>query len=141
MMLAGSSETCNEVIGSDILGGRTEPASPVVVAVTCSNGSQFFVDPAAAEPKRKTSLPAAGPLVLSEAQAFSSCEGKVREGLPLPGSYERHAGTSQFASAPGGGALVSFDFGALNGLGFPLAMHAECLLDGNRIARLEVQPR
>ena len=86
-----------------------------------------------------TDLAAGMPELLSEAQAVGVCERKLRDGLAVPGSFER--ASSQYTSAPGGGALVSFDFAALNGLGFPFHMHAECILDGGRIARLEVEPR
>ena len=140
-MLAAASKACDEVIGSEVLGSRTDPASPPVVAITCADGSRLYLDPSAssrpAEPQRELASRA----ILSQTQALAVCEGKLRDGLPVPGSFERNPVTSEFVSAPGGGALVSFDFGARNGLGFPIAMHAECVLDGDRIARLEVQPR
>ncbi len=144
MMLA--SERCGEVLSSDILASRIDGAGAVTVAVTCANGSRVYLEPAALESARlkRAQIPDTAtqrPELLSEAQAVDVCERKLRDGLAVPDSFDRNPATSRFTSAPGGGALVSFDYAARNGLGFPFQMHAECVLDGGRIARLEAEPR
>ena len=144
MMLA--SERCGEVLSSDILASRSDGADAVAVAVTCADGSRVYLEPAALENARLNRAQIPGnavrrPELLSEAQAVDACERKLRDGLAVPDSFDRNPATSRFTSAPGGGALVSFDYAARNGLGFPFQMHAECVLDGGRIARLEAEPR
>jgi hypothetical protein len=77
---------------------------------------------------------------LTDVEALNACEAKVRSGLPHPSSLQRSLASTGVTRAPGS-HVVSFDFEALNGLGFPLALQAECVFDEHRLARLEVSPR
>jgi hypothetical protein len=62
-------------------------------------------------------------------------------GLPFPNSLARLLDTTATRHAPGDGSVVTFDFDAVNGLGFPLRMQAECAFDGRSMSRLQVTPR
>jgi len=70
-----------------------------------------------------------------------ACEDKVRLGLPVPTSLARRTSSTGIHRGPGNDPVVTFEADGLNGLGFPLAFHVQCVLDGSRIALLQVDPR
>lgn len=109
--------------------------------VQCRNGARFYLDRdrlvTGALPQPET----AGPLTLSDIDAVRACKDKVGLGLPVPTSLARRTSSTGIDRGPGNGPVVTFEAVALNGLGFPLAFHVQCVLDGSRIAVLQVDPR
>ena len=80
-------------------------------------------------------------IYLGDADAILACEDKVRVGLPFPNSLTRLLDTTATRHVPGDGSVVSFQFDAVSGLGFPLRMNAECGFDGPTLTRLQITPR
>lgn len=78
---------------------------------------------------------------LADLDAVHACEDKVRNGLPRPWSLTRRHASTDVSRAPGDNPVVSFDFDALSGFGYPLSMQVQCVFDDRRIARLEMAPR
>ena len=116
-------------------------ANRLVVSIECGNSIRFYLDEEEIEASRLTAAPQPVLTALTDAEAVNACEAKVRSGLPHPSSLQRSLASTGVTRAPGSDAVVSFDFEALNGLGFPLALQAECVFDEHRLARLEVSPR
>jgi hypothetical protein len=79
--------------------------------------------------------------LLGDAEAIHACEEGLRAGLPIPSSLQRIAATTGVYRAPGDDAVVTFDFEAVNGFGYPLALQAHCVFDGYRLADLDMVPR
>ena len=118
----------------------------------CANGTSAYLDeleieanraPAAAVPAAVAAIPPPLPQVLrlSDAQAIGACEAKVRNGLPKPASLARSLQSTGIERAPGGDPVVRFEFSALNGFGYPLALQAQCTFDDAKLARLHVTAR
>jgi hypothetical protein len=80
-------------------------------------------------------------LFLDDAEAIQACEDGLRAGLPIPSSLKRIAATTGVYRAPGDDAVVTFDFEAVNGFGYPLALQAHCVFDGYSLADLDMVPR
>jgi len=138
VLIASSWTECGEVTGSDVL---ETIASRLVVSIECGNAIRFYLDEAEIEASRLTAAPQPVRTALTDAEAVNACEAKVRSGLPHPSSLQRSLASTGVMRAPGSDAVVSFDFEALNGLGFPLVLQAHCVFDEHRLARLEVSPR
>jgi hypothetical protein len=85
--------------------------------------------------------PAQAGLLLGDAEAIRACEDGLRAGLPIPSSLKRIAATTGVYRAPGDDAVVTFDFEAVNGFGYPLALQAHCVFDGYSLADLDMVPR
>jgi hypothetical protein len=85
--------------------------------------------------------PEAAGLVLGDAEAVRACEEGLRAGLPIPSSLKRIAATTGVYRAPGDDAVVTFDFEAVNGFGYKLALQAHCVFDGYSLADLDMVPR
>jgi hypothetical protein len=81
------------------------------------------------------------PLYLADAEAIRACEDGLRDGLPVPSSLKRIRATTGVYRAPGDDAVVTFDFEAVNGFGYPLALQAHCVFDGDTLAALDIVPR
>jgi hypothetical protein len=129
------------VAGSEVLEIRSNPEHSAVVLVQCRNGTRFYLDRDRLEAHSFPRPATAGTLTLSDTDAVRACEDKVRLGLPVPASLARRADSTGIDRAPGNGPVVTFEADALNGLGFPLAFHVQCVLEGSRIALLQVDPR
>ena len=145
ILVAGSRAECGHVIDTELLENR--PLDLVVVLVRCGNGIRIYLDEVDIEassaktaPRPEEPLPAPA-ADLTDAQAIRDCEDKVRRGLAQPASLSRLTSSTGIDRVPGGDAIVTFDFNALNGLGFPLAMQAQCVFSESQLARLEVAPR
>ena len=78
---------------------------------------------------------------LSDAEAISACEDNLRIGLPVPASYKRILASTGIFRAPGNDAVVTFDFEAVNGFGYAMALQVQCVFQGYSLARLDVGPR
>jgi hypothetical protein len=78
---------------------------------------------------------------LADLDAVHACEDKVRNGLPRPWSLTRRQASTDVSRAPGDNPVVSFDFDALSGFGYPLWMQVQCVFEDRGIARLEMAPR
>ena len=85
--------------------------------------------------------PAPADLLLGDAEAIQACEEGLRAGLPIPSSLKRVEATTGVYRAPGDDAVVTFDFEAVNGFGYPLALQAHCVFDGYSLADLDMVPR
>ena len=138
VLIASSWTECGEVTGSEVL---ENIASRLVVSIECGNSIRFFLDEAEIEASRLSAAPQPVHTALTDAEAVNACEAKVRSGLPHPSSMQRSLASTGVTRAPGSHAVVNFEFQALNGLGFPLALQAECMFDEHTLARLEVSPR
>ncbi len=138
VLIASSWTECGEVTGSEVL---ETIANRLVVSIECGNSIRFFLDEAEIEASRLSAAPQPVDTALTDAEALNACEAKVRSGLPHPSSMQRSVASTGVTRAPGSYAVVSFEFQALNGLGFPLALHAECMFAEHTLARLEVSPR
>jgi hypothetical protein len=140
VLIATSWAECDEVTASDVLQSRGKPEGRLAVRIRCANGTRFYLDQEEIEANRLPALAkaAAG---LSDAEAVGACEAKVRSGLAQPSSLRRRLPSTDVAREPGSGAVVTFDFDARNGFGFPLAMQAQCIFAEREIARMEVSPR
>jgi hypothetical protein len=138
VLIASSWTECGEVTGSQVL---ENIASRLVVSIECGNSIRFFLDEAEIEASHLAAAPQPVLSGLTDAEVLNACEAKVRSGLPHPASLQRSLASTGVTRAPGSEAVVSFEFQALNGLGFPLALQAECVFDEDRLARLEVSPR
>ncbi len=138
VLIASSWTECGEVTGSEVL---ENIANRPVVSIECANAVRFYLGEDEIEASRLTTAPQPVLTALTDAEALNACEAKVRSGLPHPSSLQRSLASTGVTRAPGSHAVVSFEFQALNGLGFPLALHAECMFDEHTLARLEVSPR
>ena len=117
---------------------RTRPEEPIATGSI----EAYAAAPAQTVPIAAMALwEASGPGRIGDLEAVIACEEKVRSGLPLPATLQRLAPTTGIYRAPGDAPIVTFDFDAQNGFGYPVAMHVQCLFDDNRVARLEVAPR
>jgi hypothetical protein len=138
VLIASAWTECGEVTGSEVL---ETIADRLVVRIECGDAIRFYLDEAEIEASRPTAAGQPVPTALTDAEALNACEAKVRVGLPHPSSLQRSLASTGVTRAPGSHAVVSFEFQALNGLGFPLALQAHCVFDEHRLARLEVSPR
>ena len=131
---------CGEAVASEVLESRDGPASRVVIRIDCRNGTRFYIDQDETTFDR---FPPEEPVAaaITDGEAIGACEEKLKHGLAMPASYQRRLPSTGVYRGQSGDAVVTFDFDTLNGLGFPLAMQAECLLDARQIARLEVHPK
>lgn len=153
VLTANAWEDCDRVASSEVLRGRSGSR---VVHVACANGTSAYLDeseidgatpppaaqvapaPAAASAGQEAPVRAAR---LSDTEALGACEAKLRNGLAVPASFSRVLPTTDIRRADGGALVVSFDYSALNGFGFPLAMQAECAFGSAGLARLQVTQR
>jgi hypothetical protein len=140
VVIATSWAECDEVTASDVMQSRGKPEGRLAVRIRCANGTRFYLDQEEIEANR---LPALAKSVagLSDAEAVGACEAKVRSGLAQPASLRRLPPSTDVERDPGSGAVVTFEFDAKNGFGFPLAMQAQCIFAEREIARMEVSPR
>jgi hypothetical protein len=150
-LLASASPDCDRVVSSETLESRDRPDAGTVFRIRCENGARFHLGreeleaetppQQRAEPVSAVSASSVQDAALSEQEVVRACEDKVRGGLAVPRSLDRLPPSTDVHQTFGGAALVTFDFNALNGFGFPLTLRAQCVFDQSRIARLEVQPR
>lgn len=151
ILIASSWSDCDQVQNAELIELPEGGPERVMVRIRCANGTRFVLGeadiagnrilssaPLAAEPAPVATQTASPP---TDIEAVGACEDKVRQGLPHPSSLSRRPASTGVARLPGGDALVSFDFSALNGLGFPLAYQAQCVFKDRTIARLELSPR
>jgi hypothetical protein len=154
VLIAASWEDCDQIESAEPLAGES---GFLTIRIACANGTSAYMDEAeieairppveplslAAALRRETpeAEPADHAKRLSDADAIAACEENVRRGLPKPESLHRIAASTGVDRAPGENALVRFDFGATNGLGFPLALRVLCVFDAKKLARLQVSAR
>jgi hypothetical protein len=141
VLLASTWPECDQVASSKPVEDRDGSGPHLMVLIECANGTRVYLDEAEIEASR---LPvAAQPKAprLSDADAISACEEQLRLGLPVPRSFSRNAPSTDVARIAGGDPVVTFDFEAVNGFGFPLAQQAKCVFDARELASLRVEPR
>jgi hypothetical protein len=154
VLIAASWEDCDQIESAEPLAGES---GFLTIRIVCANGTSAYMDEAEIE----TIRPRVEPLSLdaalgrqrpepeppdrakrlSDMEAIAACEENVRLGLPKPHSLSRIAASTGVDRAPGENAVVRFDFGATNGLGFPLALRVLCVFDAKKLARLQVSAR
>ena len=110
------------------------------VASIAGRGDGATLDQLFSEPALPAPLPVRA-ATLSDAEAISACEDNLRIGLPVPGSYTRILASTGIFRAPGNDAVVTFDFEAMNGFGYTMALQVQCVFQGYSLARLDVGPR
>jgi hypothetical protein len=141
VLTARSWSDCEEAVGSEILESRETRSDRIVIRIDCGNGTRFYLD------QDEIAFDRIAPggteqAAMSDREAIGACEEKLKLGLAVPSSFQRLQPSTGIFRDSGEDVVVTFDFDALNGLGFPLTMQARCLLDGRQeIARLEVTPR
>jgi hypothetical protein len=164
ILIASSWSECDEVRHSELFELPDGAPEEILIRIHCANGTQFVLGeadvaanriepaprpaPVAAVPPAPAAPPQAAiptiyePAVptLTDADILRACEEKVRLGLPFPDSLSRNFSATGVSRLPNG-AVVTFDFNALNGFGFPLFMRAECVIENREVARLELTPR
>ena len=140
MVLASSWADCAEGVESEVLESPAGYGERVVIRVQCGNGTRLYLDEEEIGLNRSPAPPASLAR-LGDSDAIAACEEKLKHGLPVPSSFSRLSSSTGVYRAPGDDAVVTFDFDAKNGLGFPLAMQVQCLFEEREIARLEVNPR
>jgi len=142
--IARTWDGCANEVQAEVLQARSSVTDRIVVRIDCGNGTLFYLDQDEIELSQLTVGP--GPLFapadpISDGDAVLACEEKLKQGLPVPSSFSRSVPSTGVDRAPGNAAVVTFEFKALNGLGFPLTMQAHCLFQAREIARLETNPR
>lgn len=168
VLIASSWSECDQVDGAEPFELQGAAEGEILIRIRCGNGTRFVLgesdieanrivsrapEPAgAAAPQTPTlaalaarSVPTIGepppaPSAPSDAEIVRACEDKVRQGLPFPDSLNRALATTGI-SRMSDDAVVTFDFDALNGFGFPLLFRVECVFDDRELARLELSPR
>lgn len=140
MVLASSWADCGDGVESEVLGSPGAPGDRIVISIQCGNGTRFYLDEDEIELNRPRAAESQTARLADE-DAIAACEEKLKFGLPIPSSFSRLSTSTGVDRAPGDDAVVTFDFDAKNGLGFPLAMQVQCLFQERELARLEVSPR
>jgi hypothetical protein len=169
ILIASSWSECDEVENSELFELPDGAPDEILIRIHCANGTRFVLGegdilanrivpatppaetiaavppPASAQTPVPTLYePATAPTPaapsLTDADILRACEEQVRLGLPFPDSLSRAYATTGVSRLPNG-AVVTFDFNALNGFGFPLFMRAECVIENREVARLELTPR
>jgi hypothetical protein len=128
---------CDEVAEADIAHRLSTLPDEIAFYIRCIDGTAFNLTEAEIN---AVAPPTLGVPPIQDAEVVAACESGVRNGLPYPSSLTRRSASTSVRRAPGG-AVVTFDFDAVNGFGFPLSQRVQCTFNGDRIARLEVSSR
>ncbi len=137
-LIASSWAGCDQVVGAEVL---ENAGNRLTVRIDCANATRFNLDEEEIAQSRLAAWSPPLATALTDAEAVSACEATVRRGLPHPTSLQRSFASTGVARAPGSNPVVTFDFDALNGLGFPLSLQAQCVFAEHALARLEVNQR
>ena len=125
-------------IAANRIESRTSAAAP---SMTPSAPTPTLAELAAGHiPAIGDGAPVSAIPAMTDAEVVRACEEKVAQGLPFPGSLNRALATTG-VHRMSGESLVTFDFDALNGFGFPLFFRVQCVFADRQLARLEVSPR
>ena len=133
----GESDIAANRIASRAPASEPNPQPPIPTPVSTPTLAELALQdviPTIGEPAPGIAAP------LTDADVVRACEEKVAQGLPFPGSLNRALATTGIARLSGD-AIVTFDFDALNGFGFPLFFRVECVFENRELARLELSPR
>jgi len=158
ILIASSWSECDQVEDSELFELPGGIPDDILVRIHCANGTRFVLGEAdiasnriasAEPPATNASALQPAPVAViappmpppTDIEVVRACEDKVRQGLPFPTSLNRAFSTTGVARMPDGEAIVSFDFDALNGFGFPLLMRVQCVFADRELARLELMPR
>jgi hypothetical protein len=150
IMIASSWSECDQVEDLELFELQGGAPDQVLISIHCANGTRFVLGEADIAANRISALDIAANRVsaaerpsiapASDLEVVRACEDKVRQGLPFPGSLNRVSSSTGVIRASDD-AIVTFDFGALNGFGFPLFFQVQCVFENREIARLELNPR
>jgi len=150
IMIASSWRECDQVENLDLFELQGGVSDQILISIHCANGTRFVLGEADIAANRISALDIAANRVsaaerrsiapASDLEVVRACEDKVRQGLPFPDSLNRVSSSTGVIRASDD-AIVTFDFGALNGFGFPLFFQVQCVFADREIARLELSPR
>jgi hypothetical protein len=141
ILLASTWPDCDRVARSKPVEDLDGAGPHLMVLIECANGTRVYLDEAEIEASRLPTVVEPEDIRLSDADAISACEEQLRLGLPVPRSFSRNAPSTDVVHSGAGDPVVTFDFEAVNGFGFPLAQQAKCVFDARELASLRVEPR